>query len=85
MSATVRGAAGWQHAFGDTETASTLSFAGGSDFVTSSKTAAENSLVLQAGIHMPIGTMATVGIGFDGNYSNRGNAQSLKLNFQKQF
>lgn len=85
VNATVRGAAGWQHAFGDTETASTLSFAGGSDFVTSSKTAAENSLVLQAGIDMPIGTMATVGIGFDGNYSNRGNAQSLKLNFQKQF
>ena len=85
VNATVRGAAGWQHAFGDTETASTLSFAGGSDFVTSSKTVAENSLVLQAGIDMPIGTMATVGIGFDGNYSNRGNAQSVKLNFQKQF
>jgi outer membrane autotransporter protein len=83
--ATVRGAAGWQHAFGDTETASTLSFAGGSDFVTSSKTVAENSLVLQAGIDMPIGSMATVGIGFDGSYSTRGNAQSVKLSFQKQF
>jgi outer membrane autotransporter protein len=85
VNATVRGAAGWQHAFGDTDTVSALSFSGGSDFVTSSKAVAENSLNLQAGIDMPVGSMATVGIAFDGNYSNRGNAQSVKLSFQKQF
>lgn len=85
VNATVRGAAGWQHAFGDTQTASTLSFSGGSDFVTSSKTVAENSLVLQAGIDMPIAPMTTIGLDFDGSYSNRGNAQSVKLSFQKQF
>lgn len=85
VNATVRGAAGWQHAFGDTETASTLSFSGGSDFVTSSKTVAENSLVLQAGIDMPIASRTTIGLDFNGSYSNRGNAQSVKLSFQKQF
>jgi len=82
---TLRGGAAWQHAFGDTETASSLSFAGGSDFVTSSKIVAENSLLLQAGIDMPMGDLATVGVSFDGSYSNRGNAQTVKLNFQKQF
>ncbi len=59
--------------------------AGGSDFVTSSKTAAENSLVLQAGIDIADRHHGDRGYRFDGNYSNRGNAQSLKLNFQKQF
>lgn len=82
---TLRGGAAWQHAFGDTETASSLSFAGGSDFVTSSKIVAENSVLLQAGIDMPMGDLATVGVGFDGSYSNRGNAQTVKLSFQKQF
>ncbi|THV17281.1 autotransporter domain-containing protein [Rhizobium rhizophilum] len=82
---TIRGGAAWQHAFGDTATASSLSFAGGSDFVTSSKIVADNSLLLQAGIDMPMGDLATVGVSFDGSYSNRGNAQTVKLNFQKQF
>lgn len=82
---TLRGGASWQHAFGDTEASSSLSFAGGSDFVTSSKVVAENSLALQAGIDMPFGDQASVGVSFDGNYSNRGHAQTVKLNFQKQF
>lgn len=70
MKATARGMIGWRHAFGNTAPTSSFAFAGGNSFVVSGAPIARNTAVVEMGLDMEIGTNATLGLSYDGQFGS---------------
>ena len=85
IAVTARGTLGWRHAFGDRQTASTFSFAGGSDFTTYGDVIAADSLVAEAGIDFAASALSTIGLTYSGQYGDHSLSQTVKANFTVRF
>ncbi|HEY9214016.1 MAG TPA: autotransporter domain-containing protein [Ancylobacter sp.] len=64
------GMAGWRHAFGDTDPTSTLSFAGSTPFSTAGVPLAEDTLVLEGGLSLPLSPAAHLAVSYSGAFGS---------------
>ena len=79
-SATVRGALGWRHAFGDTTPFSTFAFASGAPFAIAGSAIARDAAVVEAGVDLKLFQDATFGVSYNGQFASRAQDQSFKAN-----
>lgn len=68
--ATLRGALGWRHAFGDSSPTVSQAFVGWDAFTVTGVPIAEDAAVLEAGVDMLITPSATLGIAYTGQYGD---------------
>ncbi|WGD30440.1 autotransporter domain-containing protein [Ancylobacter sp. WKF20] len=68
--ATLRGALGWRHAFGDIDPTVTQAFAGSDAFTVTGAPIAEDAAVVEAGLDVLISATATLGIAYTGQYGD---------------
>ncbi len=82
--ATLRGKAGWQHAFGDTLPLSTHAFAGSNAFTIAGAPIAEDAVVLEGGLDLDIGHDAMLGVSYRGQFGSdvRDNGFDARLNLK---
>ena len=83
--ATVRGTAGWQHAYGDITPVSQMSFAGGSQFSVSGVPIATDAAVTTAGIDLHIARDTTLGISYNGQFGDGSTDQGVRGMFTMRF
>lgn len=62
------GMAGWRHAFGDTDPTSTLGFAGSAPFSVAGVPLAEDTLVLEGGLSLPLSSTARLAVSYSGAF-----------------
>ncbi len=83
--ATLRGTAGWRHAFGDITPAISQSFAGTGSFTVTGAPIAEDAAVLEAGLDMAIANATVLGVAYQGQFgdgvSQNGFTATLKVSF----
>ena len=83
--ATLRGMAGWRHAFGATP-ASTHSFAaGGNAFTVAGVPLASDALVLETGFDVNLTPTATLGLSYDGRIGSGNADHSLRASLDVRF
>ncbi|MCG6122653.1 MAG: autotransporter domain-containing protein [Microvirga sp.] len=86
MEATIRGMAGWRHAFGDLRDTTRLSFAsGGSSFVATGAPRSREAAIVEAGIDLAIAPGATLGFTYDGQYGRRGSEHGVNAQLRVSF
>ncbi|MBS9475819.1 autotransporter domain-containing protein, partial [Ancylobacter radicis] len=68
--ATLRGAIGWRHAFGDIDPTVTQAFAGSDAFTITGAPIAEDAAVLEAGLDVLISATSTLGVAYTGQYGD---------------
>lgn len=82
---TLRGAAGWRHAFGDITPVARQAFLGSAAFDTTGVAIAQDAAVLEAGLDVQVGAGATLGVAYNGQFgdgvSENGFNATFKLGF----
>ncbi|MDR2195736.1 MAG: autotransporter domain-containing protein, partial [Gallionellaceae bacterium] len=85
VTAKARGSAGWHHAFGDTDMASTHAFSSGDVFTVYGVPVTRDALSLEAGLDFELSPNATAGISYNGlhgsDYSDNGVRAEIKVKF----
>ena len=76
--ATLRGMAGWQHAFGDTTPLSTFAFEGSLPFSAAGLPVAENALVLVAGLDFALSEAVSLGVSYSGQFGDGSQTQGVQ-------
>ena len=82
---TVRGMAGWRHAYGDVAPRATLRFAGGSDYTVSGVALARNAALLEAGLSYGLAANTTLGIAYAGQLGPGLSDHGVKASFSMAF
>jgi outer membrane autotransporter protein len=83
---TLRGMAGWRHAFGDVTPLATMRFASGGDaFGIGGVPVARNAAVLEAGLDYALARNTTLSISYNGQFGSGVSDHSARLNFNRQF
>ncbi|EIM30132.1 autotransporter family protein [Microvirga lotononidis] len=83
---TLRGMAGWRHAFGDVEPAALLAFSGGaSAFTVAGIPIDRNALVAEAGLDWQVNEDMTLGVSYSGQIGSRAQEHALKGDFTWRF
>ncbi|WP_414471003.1 autotransporter domain-containing protein [Microvirga sp. M2] len=81
-----KGMLGWRHAFGDVTPASLLAFGGGGNpFTVSSLPVAADALVMEAGLGIEVGSAATVGVSYGGQYARKVQDHSIRAGLEVRF
>jgi outer membrane autotransporter protein len=75
---TVRGMAGWRHAFGDTDTNASHAFAGSSVFTVGGVPISKNLAVLELGVDAAVNEKLTVGVSYAGQLGDGVQDHGLK-------
>lgn len=83
--ATLRGMAGWRHAWGDVAPESTHRFSAGRAFTVAGAPIARNSAVLEAGLDMRLTTRATLGLSWQGQLAAHARDHSLRASLAVRF
>ena len=83
--ATVRGMAGWRHAFGDTTPLSTFAFDGGLPFVVGGLPIAEDALLVEAGIDISLSDAISLGVTYSGQFGDGSQMQGIQGNLAWRF
>jgi len=85
VEATLRGALGWRHAFGDITPAISQAFQNSDAFSVTGVPIAEDAVVLEAGLDVLVGAATTLGIAYTGQFGDgaqqNGFTASLKVSF----
>ncbi|OYX71912.1 MAG: hypothetical protein B7Y95_11960, partial [Rhizobiales bacterium 32-66-11] len=83
--ATLRGAIGWRHAFGDVTPAISQAFASSDAFTVTGVAIAEDAAVLEAGLDVLVGANTTLGVAYTGQFGDsvtqNGFNATLKVSF----
>lgn len=82
---TLRGAAGWRHAFGDITPVATQAFLGSAAFDTTGVAIAQDAAVLEAGLDMQVGAGATLGVAYGGQFGDGVSENGFNANFKVSF
>jgi outer membrane autotransporter protein len=82
--ASLRGSAGWRHAFGDTSTA-THNFSSGDSFIVAGVPVAKDALVLDLGASVNLTANATLGVSYNGQFGSGFTEQGLRASFNVVF
>jgi len=83
--ATLRGLAGWRHAFGDTTPTATHHFQGGDAFTVAGAPIARNSAVLEAGLDVAFAPNATLGVSYTGQIASDARDHGVKASLLVRF
>ena len=83
--ARVHGGLGWRHAFGDTESEVTQTFAGGQAFTVSGVPIAEDAAIVEAGLELDLSERATLGVSYGGQLAADRRDHGLDARFEMQF
>ena len=83
--ARLHGTLGWRHAFGDTESEVTQSFAGGQAFTVSGVPIAEDAAVVEAGLDLGLSERATLGVSYGGQLATDRRDHGLGARFEMRF
>ena len=83
--ARLHGTLGWRHAFGDTESEVTQSFAGGQAFTVHGVPVAEDAAVVEAGLDLSLSKRATLGVSYSGQLADERRDHSLGARFEMRF
>jgi outer membrane autotransporter protein len=78
FNATVRGMAGWRHAFGDVAPNSVVSFAGSDAFTVTGVPIARDAGVVEAGLDFNVSGNITAGLTYGGQFSSRETDNSIR-------
>ncbi|HEX5677333.1 MAG TPA: autotransporter domain-containing protein, partial [Alcanivorax sp.] len=81
----LHGTLGWRHAFGDTESEVTQTFAGGEAFTVNGVPIAENAAVVEAGLDLELSERATLGVSYGGQLAGDRRDHGLNARFEMQF
>ncbi|MGA0564352.1 autotransporter domain-containing protein [Ancylobacter sp. VNQ12] len=81
----ITGMAGWRHAFGDTDPTSTLSFAGGTPFSIAGVPLAEDTLVLEGGLSLPLSSAAHLAVSYSGAFGGGMSDNGLNVGLSWRF
>lgn len=76
-----RGTLAWRHAFGDTDTAISAAFAGGSPFSVTGTPIAVDVAYGEAGLDLNLSPAATLGVAWSGQFGNNASENRLKGQF----
>lgn len=76
-----RGTLAWRHAFGDTDTAISAAFAGGSPFSLTGTPIATDAAYGEAGLDLNFSPAVTLGVAWSGQFGNNANENRLKGQF----
>ena len=82
---TLRGSAGWRHAFGDITPVATQAFLGSAAFTTTGVPIAEDAAVVEAGIDVHVGAGATLGVAYTGQFGDGVTENGFNANFKLSF
>ncbi len=82
---TVKGMAGWRHAFGDVLPLSAMRFAGGDTFSIAGVPIARNVAVVEAGLDYVLSPNATLGVTYAGQFGSDVSDQSARVNLNVKF
>lgn len=83
--ATLRGAIGWRHAFGDITPSTTQYFAGSDAFTVTGTPIAENAAVIEAGLDVLVGTSSTLGVAYTGQFGDDVTQNGFNATFKVSF
>lgn len=79
------GMAGWRHAFGDTDPDATLSFAGSVPFSVAGVPLAEDTLVLEGGLSVPLSSTAHLAVSYSGAFGDGISDNGLDVSLSWRF
>ncbi|WP_373824618.1 autotransporter outer membrane beta-barrel domain-containing protein, partial [Achromobacter insuavis] len=82
---TLRGMAGWRHAFGDATPLATMRFAGGGAFAVSGVPLARDTAVLEAGLDYAATARTTLGLAYNGQLGAGLSDHGVKASFTLRF
>lgn len=82
---TLRGMAGWRHAFGDATPLATMRFAGGGAFAVSGVPLARDTAVLEAGLDYAVTARTTLGLAYNGQLGAGLSDHGVKASFTLRF
>ncbi|WP_245515954.1 autotransporter outer membrane beta-barrel domain-containing protein [Ancylobacter aquaticus] len=82
---TLRGAAGWRHAFGDITPVATQAFLGSASFDTAGIAIAQDAAVVEAGLDLRVGAGATLGVAYSGQFGDGVTENGFNANFKVSF
>ncbi|MET3648993.1 autotransporter domain-containing protein [Phyllobacterium ifriqiyense] len=85
LEAVVRGAAGWQHAYGDTTPTSMLTFDGGSAFTIAGAPIAKDAGRIEAGLDVKLGNRTTFGVSYTGQFGSDVRQNGVDARFSVKF
>ncbi|VVT34250.1 autotransporter domain-containing protein [Rhizobium sp. EC-SD404] len=81
----VFGMLGWQHAFSDEFTETTMNFAGSSNFVVQGAPIARDSAVVEAGLELGFNQLGSVALSYSGAVSSNADRHAVELEWSKSF
>nr|WP_187148360.1 autotransporter domain-containing protein [Janthinobacterium sp. Marseille] len=84
-SATVRGALGWRHAFGDSAPLSTQAFSAGEAFTVAGAPIVKNSALLETSLDLRLSTSTTLSFAYQGQLGMDAKQHSVKANLLVRF
>ena len=85
MDATLRGMAGWRHAFGDVTPLTSVAFSGGSAFQIAGAPVAKDVAIVEAGLDLALTPDAKLGVAYTGQFGSGGVDQSFRANLGVSF
>ncbi len=77
----LHGMLGWQHAYGDVQPTTTLTFGSGASFASAGVPIARDALALEAGFDVSLSPNATLGAAYSGQIARDTQAHAFKINF----
>lgn len=83
--ASVRGMAGWRHAFGDVAPSSLVSFAGGDNFTVYGTPIARDALLLEAGFDVALSAKASLGLSYTGQLASGAREHGVNASLAVKF
>ncbi|MFC6446733.1 autotransporter outer membrane beta-barrel domain-containing protein [Shinella zoogloeoides] len=85
VAATVKGMAGWRHAFGGALPTSTHAFQGGGDFTVAGVPVARDAAIVEAGFDIALAPEAMLGLSYAAQFASDAIDQSLKARLDVRF
>lgn len=83
--ASLYASAGWQHAFGSTQSAISSRFSTGDSFTTRGTGVAKNSVLISTGLNMQIGQQSNLTLSYQGEFATGRTDNGGKLQWQTRF
>lgn len=81
----VRGMVGWRHAFGDTDAAAALAFAGGAPFTIEGVPSARDAVAIEAALDLRLGEGLDLAVGYTGAFAAEATEHAATATFTLRF
>ncbi|SES26218.1 autotransporter domain-containing protein [Rhizobium sp. NFR03] len=79
------GTLGWRHAFGDTDPASRLAFAGSDSYAVRGAPVSQDAFIVQVGLDVNLSQTTTLGVSYNGEFGDDGMANGVDAKLRVRF